>query len=160
MNRSYILPAFNTPEKGQEGQYVVSATRFSQYIASFIVEGDVRAAIMTASPPPAAAPSVHRVSRHGSADTSEFQVVLPPRALQIRLRGTPGRSRWSELLAQVGQARILRDGSADARGWLIEAIKCVEAIGKPEFQLEDVYAALSDPYPNNMHLKQKIRQQL
>jgi len=68
-----------------------------------------------------------------------------------------------KVLAQWGKTRFLRDESADARGWLIEVMKCVEAIGRPEFQLEDVYAfegALSDLYPNNRHVKQKIRQQL
>jgi type II restriction enzyme len=42
-------------------------------------------------------------------------------------------------------------------------MKCVEDIGKHEFQLEDVYAfeaALSRLYPENRHVKQKIRQQL
>ena len=42
-------------------------------------------------------------------------------------------------------------------------MKCVELIGKPEFELSDVYAfenRLSQLYPNNRHVKQKIRQQL
>ncbi|HLH96822.1 MAG TPA: hypothetical protein VKW08_17060 [Xanthobacteraceae bacterium] len=42
-------------------------------------------------------------------------------------------------------------------------MKCVERIGRREFQLDDVYAfegALSALYPNNRHVKQKIRQQL
>jgi type II restriction enzyme len=40
---------------------------------------------------------------------------------------------------------------------------CVEAIGRPEFRLEDVYAfegALSDFYLDNRHVRQKVRQQL
>jgi len=42
-------------------------------------------------------------------------------------------------------------------------MRCVEAIGKQEFQLDDVYAfenVLSRLYPNNRHVRQKIRQQL
>jgi hypothetical protein len=42
-------------------------------------------------------------------------------------------------------------------------MKCVEAIGKQQFLLDDVYAfepALSRLYPENRHVKQKIRQQL
>ncbi len=57
----------------------------------------------------------------------------------------------------------MREEGIEARGWLIEVMKCVEEIGKPEFQLEDVYAfehKLSDLYPNNKHVRQKIRQQL
>jgi type II restriction enzyme len=51
----------------------------------------------------------------------------------------------------------------EARGWLIEVMKCVENIGRQEFQLDDVYAfegALSTLYPDNRHVRQKIRQQL
>jgi type II restriction enzyme len=58
---------------------------------------------------------------------------------------------------------FLRDQSLEARGWLIEVMKCIEAIGRPEFELQDVYAfesALSALYPNNRHVQQKIRQQL
>ena len=66
----------------------------------------------------------------------------------------------------------LRNGNArssfarketEARGWLIEVMKCVESIGRQEFNLDDVYAfeaQLSQLYPNNRHVKQKIRQQL
>jgi predicted Rdx family selenoprotein len=67
------------------------------------------------------------------------------------------------VLAQWRKTLFLRDEGADARGWLIEVMKCVELIGKPEFELNDVYAfegRLSQLYPNNRHVKQKIRQQL
>jgi type II restriction enzyme len=67
------------------------------------------------------------------------------------------------VLAQWNKTRFLRDEGTEARGWLIEVMKCVESIGKPEFELEDVYAfegVLSDIYPNNRHVRQKIRQQL
>jgi type II restriction enzyme len=42
-------------------------------------------------------------------------------------------------------------------------MKCVESIGKEEFQLDDVYAferQLNLVYPNNQHVRPKIRQQL
>lgn len=42
-------------------------------------------------------------------------------------------------------------------------MKCVEAIGTPEFQIEDVYAfqeRLGLLYPDNKNVKPKIRQQL
>ena len=58
---------------------------------------------------------------------------------------------------------FLRDQGLEARGWLIEVMKCVETIGKTEFQIDDVYAfedRLKAIYPNNRHVKQKIRQQL
>ena len=67
------------------------------------------------------------------------------------------------VLNQWQKTLFLREEGVDARGWLIEVMKCVENIGKHEFQLDDVYAfetALSKLYPENRHIKQKIRQQL
>jgi type II restriction enzyme len=67
------------------------------------------------------------------------------------------------VLAQWQKTLFLRDEGAEARGWLIEVMKCVELIGRHEFQLDDVYffeSKLSQLYPNNRHVKQKIRQQL
>ena len=68
-----------------------------------------------------------------------------------------------QVLAQWRKTLFLREEGAEARGWLIEVMKCVEMLGRPEFQLDDVYAfedRLSQLYPNNRHVKQKIRQQL
>jgi type II restriction enzyme len=69
----------------------------------------------------------------------------------------------NSVLEQWQRTLFLRQQEADARGWLIEVMKCVELIGKPEFRLDDVYAfegKLSQLYPNNRHVRQKIRQQL
>lgn len=68
-----------------------------------------------------------------------------------------------EVLGQWQKTLFLREERLDARGWLIEVMKCVEQIGKREFDLDDVYAfesRLSSLYPNNRHVKHKIRQQL
>jgi type II restriction enzyme len=43
------------------------------------------------------------------------------------------------VLAQWQKTLFLRDEGAEARGWLIEVMKCVELIGKHEFQLDGVY---------------------
>ncbi len=67
------------------------------------------------------------------------------------------------VLSQWSKTLFLRDQGQEARGWLIEVMKCVEAIGKSEFQIEDVYAyedRLSRIYPENRNVKPKIRQQL
>jgi type II restriction enzyme len=67
------------------------------------------------------------------------------------------------VLAKWQQTRFLRDESTEARGWLIEVMKAVEAIGRPEFDIDDVYAfeaRLSAIYPGNNNVKPKIRQQL
>lgn len=58
---------------------------------------------------------------------------------------------------------FLREATATARGWLIEVMKCVEEIGRAEFDLADVYAfesRLSALYPENENVRPKIRQQL
>ena len=67
------------------------------------------------------------------------------------------------VLAKWQRTLFLRDQKQDARGWLIEVMKCVEAIGKREFQLDDVYrfeGELSRIYPGNQNVRPKIRQQL
>lgn len=67
----------------------------------------------------------------------------------------------NSVLARWNRTLFLRE--QEARGWLIEVMKCVEAIGKREFQIEDVYAfekRLGQLYPGNKNVKPKIRQQL
>jgi type II restriction enzyme len=67
------------------------------------------------------------------------------------------------VLSLWNRTLFLRDQIQESRGWLIDVMKCVEAIGKPEFALEDVYAfesRLSRIYPGNNNVKPKIRQQL
>ena len=68
-----------------------------------------------------------------------------------------------EVLAKWKQTLFLRRTGVEARGWLIEVMKTVELIGRPEFTLEDVYAfeaRLSAIYPGNNNVRPKIRQQL
>ena len=58
---------------------------------------------------------------------------------------------------------FLQEEKVGARGWLIEVMKCVEKIGRPEFRLDDVYKFeehLSSVYPGNKNVRPKIRQQL
>lgn len=67
------------------------------------------------------------------------------------------------VLAKWKKTLFLRNQNQEARGWLIEVMRCVEAIGKRDFQLEDVYAyenRLSRLYPDNQNVRPKIRQQL
>lgn len=68
-----------------------------------------------------------------------------------------------EVLAKWRRTLFLRDESVEARGWLIEVMKAVDAIGRQEFELSDVYAfegRLSAVYPGNNNVRPKIRQQL
>ena len=67
------------------------------------------------------------------------------------------------VLDQWRSTLFLRQASVSARGWLIEVMKCVEAIGRSEFTLDDVYRfedRLASIYPGNSNVRPKIRQQL
>lgn len=51
----------------------------------------------------------------------------------------------------------------DARGWLLDVIRCIELIREKEFTLTDIYkfeSMLAKQHPDNRHIKDKIRQQL
>jgi type II restriction enzyme len=67
------------------------------------------------------------------------------------------------VLERWSQTRFLRRGSVEARGWLLEVLRCVEQFGSAEFRLAEVYAfeeQLARTYPGNSHIREKIRQQL
>lgn len=67
------------------------------------------------------------------------------------------------VLEKWRQTLFLREKSVETRGWLLEVMKAVDAIGRPEFDLNDVYAfeaRLSAIYPSNNNVRPKIRQQL
>jgi type II restriction enzyme len=67
------------------------------------------------------------------------------------------------VLEKWQQTLFLRDQNLEARGWLVEVMKCVELVGKTEFEIDDMYAfadRLARLYPNNRNVKPKIRQQL
>lgn len=67
------------------------------------------------------------------------------------------------VLEKWNKTLFLRGQEQAARGWLIEVMKCVETIGKPEFRIDDIYSfenRLSWLYPDNRNVRPKIRQQL
>lgn len=52
---------------------------------------------------------------------------------------------------------------ADAKGWILDIMNCIDALNKKEFTLADVYAFEDDLkviHPENKNIKPKIRQQL
>lgn len=52
---------------------------------------------------------------------------------------------------------------ASAKGWLLDVMNCIEKLESNEFSLNEVYTfkeLLSKKYPDNIHIKAKIRQQL
>lgn len=51
----------------------------------------------------------------------------------------------------------------ESRGWTLMVMSCIDRLAKKEFLLDDIYAfekELRNIYPNNKHIKDKIRQQL
>ena len=68
-----------------------------------------------------------------------------------------------DVQAQWASTLFLRGRGEAARGWLIEVMRCVEALGRAAFSLDDIYAYeahLSALYPGNANVRPKIRQQL
>jgi type II restriction enzyme len=67
------------------------------------------------------------------------------------------------VLEQWQKTLFLRSESLEARGWLLDVVKCVESLAKREFTLDEVYTFdrhLGELYPGNQNVKPKIRQQL
>ncbi|WP_425991867.1 hypothetical protein [Brevundimonas sp. TWP2-3-2] len=67
------------------------------------------------------------------------------------------------MLDQWRATLFLREAAPTARGWLLDVMKCVEDVGRPEFTLAEVYgfeARLAALYPGNHNVRPKIRQQL
>ena len=57
----------------------------------------------------------------------------------------------------------MRGRKMDARGWTLDILDCVNKIENTEFTLQEMYKfeeELSAKYPDNYHVKDKIRQQL
>jgi type II restriction enzyme len=58
---------------------------------------------------------------------------------------------------------FLKSKNLDSRGWILDIMNCVDKINKKEFNLDEIYSfekTLKYKYPNNNHIKDKIRQQL
>lgn len=67
------------------------------------------------------------------------------------------------VLAQWRRTLFLRNAHGESRGWLLEVLRCVEMIGHAEFDLAAVYRfedRLRSIFPDNHHVREKIRQQL
>lgn len=61
------------------------------------------------------------------------------------------------------QSSTLVGISQDVKSWLLDILICIDKINKVQFSLQEVYSfepLLKQQYPNNNHIKAKIRQQL
>lgn len=58
---------------------------------------------------------------------------------------------------------LREEKKTEAKGWLLDVMRCIELLGKTEFKLTDIYKyepMLAQQHPENRHIKDKIRQQL
>jgi type II restriction enzyme len=88
--------------------------------------------------------------------------AIPPDArIRIITNGVPRAA--SEVRAEYQRIRPLEKLEPKQRGWTLEVLNVVRALGKNEFDLADVYAhekSFSKLHPNNRNVQPKIRQQL
>jgi len=64
---------------------------------------------------------------------------------------------------QYARLRPLADLSLEKRGWTLDVLNVVRSLGKSHFSLSEIYAfedKLSRLHPANLHVRDKIRQQL
>jgi hypothetical protein len=107
-------------------------------------------------------PLAETARRAGWVGSNIFLNLVPDSGRIFILRNGVEEPREA-VLAKWQQTLFLRDTNVEARGWVIEVMKVVEAIRRPEFELSDVYAfeaRLSAIYPGNNNVRPKIRQQL
>jgi len=68
-----------------------------------------------------------------------------------------------EVRNSYNRLRPLEKLQVEKRGWTLDVLQVVQALGKMDFTLVDVYAhnaALAKLHPKNAHVRDKIRQQL
>lgn len=75
-----------------------------------------------------------------------------------------GRPQTSQQVrASYNRLRPLEELQVEKRGWTLDVLQVVQSLGKLEFTLADVYAhadVLARLHPKNLHVRDKIRQQL
>lgn len=69
-----------------------------------------------------------------------------------------------KIITAWGKTKFLKEiKNPEMKGWLLQTMLCIDRIGKQEFQLKDVYKfekMLCEVFPDNKHIKEKLRQQL
>jgi len=87
---------------------------------------------------------------------------IPARArISVVSDGTPQTSQ--QVRASYNRLRPLEKLQVEKRGWTLDVLQVVQSLGKLEFTLADIYAyaeALTKLHPQNLHVRDKIRQQL
>ncbi len=69
----------------------------------------------------------------------------------------------NQIIENWKKVLFLKKQNREGKGWIIDVMKCIDNIPMLEFTLPDIYKfepVLKEKYPNNKHIKDKIRQQL
>lgn len=100
--------------------------------------------------------------RHGWVGCNIVLANIPPDG-RIPVVSGGVVARPSEVRERFARLRPFEDLRPEARGWTLDVLNAVRGMGRREFSLADVYvheAALARLHPENLHVRQKIRQQL
>ena len=87
--------------------------------------------------------------------------IAPDARITMVTNGTPIPP--SRVRQQFSQLRPLQRQSPKSRGWTLDVLTVVRALGRDNFILSDVYSCAADLrllHPGNRHVEAKIRQQL
>lgn len=90
---------------------------------------------------------ISKIPESGRVFIVENSKIIEKEKVHIKLRST----------------NFLKSKSLAARGWILDVLNCVEEIKKQSFTIDELYVfehKLKTKYPNNNHIKDKIRQQL
>ncbi|MGH9649894.1 MAG: DpnI domain-containing protein, partial [Terriglobales bacterium] len=100
--------------------------------------------------------------RHGHVLCNILLGSIPSDAkIPIVTAGRAASSQW--VREKYARLRPLENLKLEARGWTLDVLNFVRGLGKAEFTLGEVYAqeaALARLHPDNLHVRDKIRQQL
>ena len=86
-----------------------------------------------------------------------------PETGRIYLNKNKGIISKAEVREKWERGVFLRSQKGEARGWMLDIMRCVGIIKSDTFSLADVYVfeeELSSKHPDNKYVKDKIRQQL
>jgi type II restriction enzyme len=92
-----------------------------------------------------------------------LNVALIPDAAKISLITEGLEMAHDEVREKYSRIARLQKLNPEQRGWTLDVLRCVESLPNAQFSNEDIYSfepELAKLYPQNHHIRDKIRQQL
>lgn len=87
---------------------------------------------------------------------------IPPAGRISVVKDQVARSKF-DVLESWNKTRFLREKNVRERTWLLTIMGLIESLGRKDFALNELYVfeeRLRHAFPNNKHVKEKVRQQL